>query len=113
MENPSFISEHLDDVPVVMVGPGCTRRDLTCNAGVRFWVVDIAAGAQWPHRDMHDEYGEDFFVLSGEVIEGERRFGAGQHVCFAPHSSHQPHSETGVRLIGFNRVSPKEKEGPA
>ena len=94
-------SMNIDHVPPVEVGPGCTRRALPSTDDVRVWVVDIAAGHQWPHVDHHDT-GEEFLVVSGEVIEGDRRFGPGTYVFFEPGSSHQPRTETGVRLFGFN-----------
>jgi anti-sigma factor ChrR (cupin superfamily) len=99
---PDLRSIAVDDVPVVTVGLGCTRRDLRTNAGVRLWVVDIAAGAAWPQLDMHDARGEEVFVVSGELIDGGRRYGPGQHLSYAPHSCHRPRSEIGVRLLGFN-----------
>lgn len=93
---------HVDDVAVVVVGPGCTRRDLPSGDGVRAWIVDIAAGAQWPHTDHHDVQGEEVYVVSGELIEGDRRYSAGYSLTFGPHSSHRPRSDTGVRLFGIN-----------
>ena len=41
-------------------------------------------------------------MISGEVIEGESRYGAGTYVHFAADSRHRPRTETGVRLIGVN-----------
>jgi anti-sigma factor ChrR (cupin superfamily) len=69
---------------------------------VRAWIVDIAAGAHWPYTDHHDAHGEEVYVVSGELIEGDRRYGAGHSLTFGPHSSHRPRSETGVRLFGIN-----------
>ena len=62
-------------------------------------------GSRWPHVDVHDETGEEVYVASGELIEGERRFGPGTYLFFHPHSRHQPRTETGVRLFGFNLVA--------
>jgi hypothetical protein len=95
----------VDDVVPVEVGPGCRRRDLPSTAGVRVWVVDMDPGSRWPHVDVHDETGEEVYVASGELIEGERRFGPGTYLFFHPHSRHQPRTETGVRLFGFNLVA--------
>ena len=95
----------VDDLPPVEVGNGCYRRDLPSTAGVRVWVVDISAGAEWPHIDEHDAAGEELFVVSGELIEGDFRFGPGTYVFFKPGSSHRPRSEKGVRLFGFNLVN--------
>jgi mannose-6-phosphate isomerase-like protein (cupin superfamily) len=94
----------IDDLPAHELSPGVTRRRLPSAPGVRVWVVDIAPGAQWPQADHHDT-GESFYVVSGEVIEGTHRFGAGTYVTFAPDSRHRPRSERGVRLFGLT-VSP-------
>ncbi len=90
-----------DTVPAIEIGEGCTRRDLPSGPGIRVWVVDMAPGAQWPVVEHH-ETGESYYVISGEVIEGDARFGAGTYVYFAPDTRHRPHTEHGVRLIGFN-----------
>jgi anti-sigma factor ChrR (cupin superfamily) len=92
----------VDEVAGIEVGPGCRRRDLPAGDGVRVWVVDMAPGSSWPHVDVHDQAGEEVFVVSGELIEGERRFGPGTYLLFGPDSRHQPRTETGVRLFGFN-----------
>jgi hypothetical protein len=92
----------VDDVPAVEVGNGCYRRDLTSTAGVRVWVVDILPGGEWPHVDQHDDAGEEVYVVTGELIEGDERFEAGTYIFFKPGSRHRPRSEKGVRLFGFN-----------
>lgn len=69
------------------------------------WVVDMAPGSRWPQVDVHDTTGEEFLVVSGELIEGDRRLGPGTYVLFGPRSEHQPRTETGVRLFGFNLLS--------
>ena len=94
----------------VHVGPGCTRRDLPANAGVRVWIVDMEPGAQWPYEDVHDATGEQVLILSGELIEGDRRLGPGTYLNFGPNSRHQPRTETGVRLFGLN-LCPSERNG--
>ena len=98
---PELSATPIDALPVIVVGPGCTRRDLPTVAGVRTWIVDMAPGSIWPFVDDHPA-GEAYVVLAGEVIEGEARFGAGTCVTFAPGSRHRPHTEAGVRLYGFN-----------
>lgn len=95
----------VDEVAPIVVGPGCLRRDLPSRPGVRVWVVDMEPGARWPYVDNHDAQGEDVVVMSGELIEGEARFGPGTYLHFGPGSSHQPRTETGVRLFGFNLQS--------
>jgi hypothetical protein len=93
---------NVDEVEPIEVGPGCLRRDLPATNGVRVWVVDMAPGSRWPSVDVHDETGEEVYVVSGEVIEGDARFGPGTYLFFRPHSRHRPRTETGVRLFGFN-----------
>jgi len=86
----------------VEVGPGCLRRDMPAPIGLRIWVIDMAPGSQWPHVDVHGDAAEVYYVVRGELIEGDRRLGAGTYVLFAPGSSHRPRTEVGVRLVGFN-----------
>jgi anti-sigma factor ChrR (cupin superfamily) len=103
--NPEFNAIRIDEVQSIAVGPGCYRRDLRGVPGVRLWVVDMDPGSTWPHVDHHDGGGEAYLVLSGEIIEGENRFGEGAYVVFNPESSHQPRTEKGVRLFGLNPAS--------
>jgi mannose-6-phosphate isomerase-like protein (cupin superfamily) len=100
----------VEDVPVTPVGDGSSRRALPSPPGVRVWVVDMAPGSQWPHVDHHDT-GEGYYVVSGEVIEGDHRYPAGTCVSFAPGSSHRPRTERGARLFGFNPVVPAPGAG--
>ncbi|MGH8077900.1 MAG: cupin domain-containing protein [Lysobacter sp.] len=100
---PMHIALQLDAAPATDVGPGCVRRDLPAHPGVRVWVVDMAPGSQWPYVDHHPT-GEGFFVVSGEVIEGDRHHRAGTYVNFAPGSQHRPRTDIGVRLFGFNLI---------
>lgn len=100
--NAEFASVNIDAVPSIEVGPGCTRRDLPSRPGVRIWVVDMAPGSEWPRVDAHDHHGEDIYIASGELIEGDRTIPSGSFVQFAPHSRHRPRTVTGVRLFGFN-----------
>jgi hypothetical protein len=100
-KTPELVASAIDALPAIYVAPGCIRRDLFPVAGVRAWVVDMAPGSTWPQVDEHPA-GEAYVVLSGEVIEGDARYGAGTCVNFAPGSRHRPRTETGVRLYGFN-----------
>lgn len=95
----------IDDIPPIHVGPGCSRRDLPSTDAVRVWVVDLAPGAQWPQVDEHGSTGEELYILSGEVIEGDQRYAAGTYVFYPPGSKHRPRTEEGVRMFGFNVVS--------
>ena len=103
-----MLTLQIDDAPAIEVGPGCLRRDLPSAAGVRVWVVDMAPGSRWPHVDVHGEAGEEVYVVSGELIEGEQRFGPGTYLRFGPDSCHQPRTERGVRLFGLNLLTSGE-----
>src|ERR1700744_5306756 len=102
--NALMIPLRIDEIAAVEVGSGCIRRDLPSLPNVRAWVVDMAPHSRWPHIDVHDA-GEGVFVVSGELIEGDHVYGPGAYLHFAPGSRHQPRTETGVRLFGFNPVS--------
>jgi hypothetical protein len=52
-------------------------------------------------------------VISGEMIEGERRVGPGLFLNFGPGSSHRPRTETGVRLFGVNATGGAPTNGSA
>ena len=107
---PALRALLLDDAAPVEVGPGCLRRTLPSTGGVQVWAVDMAPGSRWPHVDVH-EAGEGVYVVSGELIEGEQRFGPGTCLSFAPGSSHQPRTESGVRLFGFNLAAESVQAG--
>ncbi len=92
----------VDDVERVAVGSGCSRRTLPGSAGLSVWVVDIAAGQQWPYIDVHEDGPEAYYVVEGEVIEGDQRFGPGTYLWFPRGTSHRPRTDTGVRLFGVN-----------
>jgi anti-sigma factor ChrR (cupin superfamily) len=105
----------IDDVPPTTVGPGCRRRALKGRDGLRRWVVEMDPGAEWPHVDHHGAGGEDVLILSGELIEGERRLGPGTYMHFGSNSSHRPRTEAGARLYGMNLTAPisTTSEGPS
>jgi anti-sigma factor ChrR (cupin superfamily) len=95
------VSVPVDDAPAVKIGPGCTIRDLPTGDAVRVWVVDMAPGSQWPIIDEHP-YGEQIYVVAGELIEDDRRHPAGTYLYLVPGSAHRPRTETGVHLFGLN-----------
>ena len=95
----------IDDVLLTTVGPGCRRRALKGRDGLRLWVVEMDPGAEWPHVDDHGPGGEDVLILSGELIEGDRRLGPGTYMHFGPNSSHRPRTEIGARLYGMNLLA--------
>lgn len=90
----------VDEITPIEVAPGIVRRKLPMSEYAHSWLIDFAPGTQWPEIDLHTVE-ERYFVLSGEVIEGEERHGPGTYVVFAPGSSHRPRTETGARMLGI------------
>ncbi|MFJ9407021.1 cupin domain-containing protein [Streptomyces sp. NPDC101393] len=90
----------VEDVEAVEVAAGILRRRLQRTGHARGWIVDFAPGARWPDVDVHATE-ERYYVLSGEVIEGEERHGPGTYVVFAPGSRHRPRSEKGATMLGI------------
>lgn len=89
------------DVEAVEVAPGISRQTLTETEHARAWLIDFAPNTTWPEVDVHDTE-ERYFVLSGEVLEGDHVHGPGTYVTFAAGSQHQPSSVTGARMLGIN-----------
>lgn len=95
---------HTDDVTPHEVVPGILRRRLPGTAYARGWLIEFAAGTEWPEVDVHT--GEErYYVLSGEVIEGEERHGPGTYVVFAAGSEHRPRTDTGARMLGISLLT--------
>ncbi|MFF3814747.1 amidase family protein [Streptomyces bacillaris] len=92
---------HVEDVEPHEVAPGILRRKLPATSYARGWLIDFAAGTEWPEIDEHDTE-ERYFVISGEVIDGGERHGPGTYVIFAPGSKHRPRTETGARMLGIS-----------
>ncbi len=90
----------IDDIAPVEVVAGIMRRRLTHTEYARGWLIDFAPGTEWPEVDVHATE-ERYYVLSGEVIEGDERHGPGSYVVFAPGSRHRPRTETGARMLGI------------
>jgi quercetin dioxygenase-like cupin family protein len=104
---PTPVAIHIDDVVPVEVALGITRRNLTSTAHARGWLIDFAPGTTWPSVDHHATE-ERYYVLDGEVIDGDATYPAGTYVTFAPGSSHQPHTTTGARMLGLNLAARDE-----
>ena len=94
---------HIDDAEVVEVAPGITRRSLTETEFGSAWLIDFAPRTEWPEVDHHPTE-ERYFVLEGELIEGEVSHRAGTYVTFAAGSYHQPRTEIGARILGINEA---------
>ncbi|QXU55360.1 cupin domain-containing protein [Rhodococcus sp. LW-XY12] len=52
-------------------------------------------------RPSHRE--EWYYVLRGEILEGNRCHPAGTYVRFLPGSSHRPRSRTGAVILGITQ----------
>lgn len=91
----------VDAVPAEIAGPGCLQRPLPAPIGARAWLVELAPGGAWP-SDPRRDTGAAYFVLDGEVVDGERRHGAGTWVLVRPGRRQRLHSDTGARLLGFH-----------
>ncbi|MFG2291916.1 cupin domain-containing protein [Streptomyces sp. NPDC048603] len=98
---------HVDEITPHEVAPGIIRRRLPATRHARGWVIDFAAGTEWPEVDVHPAE-ERYYVLSGEVIEGEERHGPGTYVVFAAGSRHRPRTETGARMLGISLLHDTE-----
>jgi mannose-6-phosphate isomerase-like protein (cupin superfamily) len=92
---------HVDDVDAEEIAPGITRRELTESAHARAWLIEFGPGTTWPATDHH-ETEERYYVLSGEVVEGDERHAAGTYVTFHAGSSHRPRSDVGASILGIN-----------
>ena len=88
-------------VEPVEVAPGISRRTLTETEHARAWLIDFAPGTTWPEVDVHDTE-ERYYVLSGEVLEGDHVHGPGSYVTFAAGSRHRPSSVIGAQMLGIN-----------
>ncbi|WP_129843180.1 anti-sigma factor [Streptomyces sp. RFCAC02] len=97
-----ILSVAVDDLPAEDLAPGIRVRALPGMPGIRTWVIDLDPGAEWPEPDVHAAYGEAYFVVAGEIIEGEHTHGPGTYVAFGAGTGHRPRTETGVRAFGFN-----------
>ncbi|GAA2446654.1 cupin domain-containing protein [Streptomyces mauvecolor] len=83
------------------VAPGITSRRLLPTDHARGWLIDFAPGSEWPEVDVHTEE-ERYYVISGEVIDVGRVFGAGSYVVFDAGTSHRPRSVVGARMLGIS-----------
>ncbi|MFD3516365.1 cupin domain-containing protein [Streptomyces sp. NPDC058657] len=98
---PLKTTVHIDDVEGIEIAPGIVRRGLLTTGFAGGWLIDFAPGTEWPDVDEHASE-ERYYVLSGEVIEGEELHGPGTYVVFAPGSRHRPRTENGARMLGFS-----------
>src|SRR4051794_25802159 len=90
-----YSSAHLDDAPVREVFPGVRLRSLwTGPDGASAHVLEMAAGASWPHRDVHEPGPEEVYVVSGVFNDGARDYPAGTFLHAPAGSWHLPATST-------------------
>lgn len=105
----------VDEVAPVEVTPEIVRRRLPRIEYVGGWLIDFAPGVEWPEVDVHAPE-ERYYVLSGEVIEGDERHGpvrtwhraaatgpasrGGRGCSGSPCCPVDPHGSAGARRIG-------------
>jgi hypothetical protein len=95
----------LDAMEPQDVAPGITRRGLPSSGQVLARAYDMAAGMTWPEVDVHDR-DELIYVVSGELVDHGRRYPAGSYLYYRPGSTHQTHTDTGVRFLVFGPSDP-------
>ena len=69
------------------------------QAGVRSWLMKIAAGAFSPPH-AHDEI-EQVYVLEGSFFDQDKTYGPGEYIVRAPGSMHSAGSENGAVVLLF------------
>ncbi len=88
-------------LPVTEVAPGISRWSMPAGDALSVWLIEFAPGTRWPVVDHHDTI-EEVFVIEGDFEDEGRRYGAGAFLHFEPGTSHQPSTETGGRMFGYN-----------
>lgn len=96
--SPQPVAVVVDEVDPVIIRPGIVRRDLPSSGQVLIRAFDMEPGTRWPEVDVHDR-DELIYVVSGELIEGEQRYPAGTYLHYTAGTSHQPRTDTGVRIL--------------
>ncbi|WP_329125754.1 cupin domain-containing protein [Streptomyces sp. NBC_01465] len=89
---------NIEDARRSSPGEGLSVRTLPATAQASSWVLDFAPGSRWMEVDHHVTE-EHFYVLSGELVDGDRLHRAGDYVVMAAGTSHRPHTETGASLL--------------
>lgn len=95
----------IDDVEPEPLEAGISRRGLPSSGQVLARVFDLDPGVQWPVVDVHDR-DELIYVISGEVLDHDRRFPAGTYLYYQAGSTHQPRTESGTRILVFGPSAP-------
>ena len=85
----------------VEVAPGIKRINLIETPSASGWMIEFGPGTRWPEVDVH--VGEErYFVVSGELIDGDHTYPAGSYVVLADGSAHQPWTVGGATILGIN-----------
>jgi len=92
----------VDDAPVREPFHGIRLRTLWQDrSGASAHVLEIDAGASWPHRDVHEPGPEEVYVVAGTFNDGARDYPAGTFLHAPAGSWHIPASSTGCTLFLF------------
>lgn len=90
------------DVVKRRVGDGILVYELWRGpGGRRALLVEIEAGAVWPHLDVHEPGPEEVYVVDGVFNDGVRDYAAGTFIHNPAGSSHVPQSRSGCVLFVF------------
>ncbi|MDX3760026.1 cupin domain-containing protein [Streptomyces sp. AK02-04a] len=92
---------NVDDVPCAEAGEGVKVGHIHVTDSATAWIVHFAPGSRLPQVDEHDGE-EHYFVLRGDLIDGDRHHRAGDWVVMPAGSSHQPGTDTGAVLLGIS-----------
>lgn len=98
------------DIEAEPVTDGITRRRIHRSDFASSWLIEFAPGSCWPEVDRHTRE-EWYYVLRGEILEGNRCHPAGTYVRFLPGSSHRPHSRTGAVILGITQEQADYRSG--
>lgn len=84
-----------------IVGDGIRVRPMWGDGVRSALLVEIDAGAVWPHLDQHIPGPEEVFVVSGTLGDGANEYEAGTFIHNPAGSSHIPQSKDGCVLFVF------------
>ena len=97
-----YTSVSAADVSFRELFPGIRLRSLwTGPGGASAHVLEMDAGASWPHRDVHEPGPEEVYVVAGVFNDGARDYPAGTFLHAPAGSWHVPASATGCTLFLF------------
>ncbi|MGW4589577.1 cupin domain-containing protein [Amycolatopsis thermoflava] len=97
-----YTSVSVDEAPVRELFPGVRHRPLwTGPSGAHADLLEMDAGASWPHRDLHEPGPEEVYVVAGTFHDGARDYPAGTFLHAPAGTWHVPSTATGCTLFLF------------